>query len=351
MNDEFGLDDLPVARKSVLPGRGFFDRSADRPAPPTEDPSDADVIAVADPDADGLAATAIVRAHHGRVTLVATEPRELDDTLEHLSEDLASATAVYVLDLCPDDLTVVPSVERLVSVSERVVWFDHHRWDPEVRAAVEGAGVDLTVGESDEVATTNLAHATLGDDLDDRWSDLAEVVRDHDLWLREDPRSDDVADFAHWADNERFIEVVTEHGADLPSDVRAFLEERRAEKADLVEAATARAEYRVIHGVTLAITYGRCSQNEVAERLRQAGADAAVVIKPSGGVSLRGGDGFRRCHEVAQRLGGGGHPEAAGCKPPVYDDLLDYAHHWTTHGASARHAVLEAFRDVVDADD
>ncbi|MFP4628252.1 MAG: DHH family phosphoesterase [Halobacteriales archaeon] len=347
MSDPLDLDGLPIARKSVLPGHGFF-RTKRHGAEVSDALGDAAVVAVADPDADGLTAAAIVRAHHGEATIVPTEPHEFDATLERLAEVLESPEAVYVLDLCPDGPAVAEVVERLVAGAGRVRWFDHHRWDPETRAAVEGAGVELTVGDSDEVATADVTLEAMGDGLDDRWRDLVAAVRDHDLWIREDPRSDDLADFAHWSDPEQFVEVVAEHGADLTEAVHDELEARRVEKQELIEVALERAEYREIGGITVGLTYGRCSQNEVAEGMRRRGADAAAVIKPAGGVSLRGTDAFRRCHEVAERLGGGGHPEAAGCKPPVFDDLLDYVHHWTTHGASARHAILGAFRAVLE---
>ncbi|MEF8854575.1 MAG: recombinase RecJ, partial [Haloarculaceae archaeon] len=51
-----------------------------------------------------------------------------------------------------------------------------------------------------------------------------------------------------------------------------------------------------------------------------------------------------RAHEVARQVNGGGHPKAAGCKPDIYDDMLDYAHHWSTHGAVAKQAIVDAFR-------
>ena len=78
--------------------------------------------------------------------------------------------------------------------------------------------------------------------------------------------------------------------------------------------------------------------------MREEGADAAVIVKPAGSASLRGTESFERCHEVAEQVNGGGHPRAAGCKPDIYDDMLDYAHHWTTRGAVAKQAIVEGFR-------
>lgn len=341
-------DDLPIARKSLLPGRGFFETDDDRPRVESDELAAAEVVVLADPDADGLTATALVEAVHGSVTLVPTEPRSLVDNLTRVAETIDAPSAIYILDLAPDAEDDIDAVlGSIVDAADLVAWYDHHQWSNEAIEDVESAGVDLAVGSSDEVATVDVALEELEVE-GEHWRSLVAVVRDHDLWLKEDPRSDDIADFAHWSEPSRFIEVISEYGLDLPSSVEDDLEARRREKDALIEAAIARAEYRDVGGYTVGITYGRCSQNEVAEGMRQSGADAAVVIKPGGGISLRGTETFSRCHEVAERLDGGGHPKAAGCKPAVFDDLLDYAHHWTTQGATARHAVLEAFRGVID---
>lgn len=341
-------DELPIARKSLLPGEGFFrDDDDDEAGVEPSELAEAAVVVIADPDADGLTAAALVEAVYGEATLVPTEPRALERTLATVAASVQSPRAVFILDLAPDrDDAIASELEQLVEAAETVAWYDHHQWDPEAIDLVETAGIDLAVGESDEVATADVALDELGVEAD-HWRELVAVVRDHDLWIKADPRSDDIADFAHWSSPERFMAVVGEHGVDLPPDVEADLATRREEKQALIDAALGRAEYREVGEYTVGIAYGRCSQNEVAEGMRQAGADAAVVIKPGGGVSLRGTETFQRCHEVAERLDGGGHPKAAGCKPPVFDDLLDYAQHWTTQGAAARHAVLQAFRAVV----
>lgn len=346
MDESILDDDLPIARKSLIPGAGFFVES--EPVSQAEGTiTDASVVVVADPDADGLTATALIEVHHGEVTLVPTEPRTLHQTIETLAAEIDEPEAVYFLDLCPDSVEeVADDLAHIRGQAEYVGWYDHHQWEDEVADTVRLLGIDLVVGPSDRVCTADVTFSELNGDFDDRWEDLVDVVRDHDLWIREDPRSDDIADFSYWSEAREFIETITAHGADLPDSTMAMLQERREEKQALVEIAIERAEYRDLDGITVGITYGRCSQNEVAEGLRQHGADAAVVIKPSGGISLRGTETFQRCHAVARRLGGGGHPKAAGCKPDIFDDILDYAYHWTTQGAVARRVVIDAFAQV-----
>ena len=111
-----------------------------------------------------------------------------------------------------------------------------------------------------------------------------------------------------------------------------------------------RAAYKSTGDWTVGVTYGRCSQNEVADGLPDEGADTAVIVRPSGSTSIRGSEDFEQAHLVARQVQGGGHPRAAGCKPDIYDDMMDYAYHWTTEGETTKRVILAAFRRVADGD-
>ncbi|RNJ25450.1 DHH family phosphoesterase [Halosegnis longus] len=343
---------LPLERTSLLPGAGFFapDEEERDEAELEATLGDAETVVVADPDADGLACVAFIREFHDGATLLPASPHELDDAIADLAEFAPDGVRVYICDLCPDERDDLTGLAELVERAESVSWYDHHQWSSGATDRVEAAGVELVVGDSDEECSADVTLRSLGE-LPRRFAELAAVTRDHDLWIRDDPRSDDLADYAHWEEPEEYVAVVREHGADLPTEVEAFLEAERVEKQRLIDKAVERAELRDIDGTTVGVTYGRCSQNEVAEALREQGADAAVVVKPAGSASIRGTDGFERCHEVAEQVNGGGHPKAAGCKPDIYDDMLDYAHHWTTRGAVAKQVILDAFRNLPDEDE
>jgi oligoribonuclease NrnB/cAMP/cGMP phosphodiesterase (DHH superfamily) len=351
--DDWLIDDetIPLGRRSLLPGEGFFtpdsfdEAQAEREA--REALAGADRVVVADPDADGLGCVALVRVALGDAALLPAGPHEIETALEYVAEFGDPGLEAFVCDLCPDAESDVGALPLVAERADSVRWFDHHQWDDGLREYV-AEHAELVVGPSEEVCTADVALECLDHDFPERYAELAAVTRDHDLWLREDPRSDDLADYAHWAEPEEYIETVVDHGADLPADVEAFLEERRVEKEALVRKAVDRAEYKAVGEWTVGVTYGRCSQNEVAEAMREAGADASVVVKPAGSASIRGTDAFERCHEVAGQVNGGGHPKAAGCKPDIYDDMLDYAHHWTTRGAVAKRVILDAFRNLGD---
>jgi len=354
MNDRLIDDDtLSLSRKSLLPGEGFFypdSFDAERAERETsETVTGAKRVVIADPDADGLGCVALLREAFGTVALVPAGPHELSDAIDRVANDLEADARVFICDLAVDDFQYIAGqFDRLTTQASSVEWFDHHQWDPADAEQVRDHGARLVVGDSEEVCSTDVTLDALDHDFDSEYADLAAVTRDHDLWLREDPRSDDLADFAHWADPEEYVQAMCDHGADLPEAVEEFLADRRIEKEALIERATERAEFEEVGPWTVGVTYGRCSQNEVCEALREQGADAAVVVKPSGSASIRGTENFERCHEVAGQVNGGGHPKAAGCKPDIYDDMLDYAHHWTTHGAVTKQVILEAFGRVAD---
>jgi len=352
MDDEL-IDDetIPIARRSVLPGEGFFvpdDLEEERAEAEAAEALDGAAVAVvADPDADGLACVALLREAYGEAALIPAGPHEIEEGLEYVAEYGDPGVDLFVCDLCPDRFEYVE--DELTAALERagdVRWFDHHQWHDEVARLVRDAGVDLVVGDSEAECTADVLVRSLEYDFDDRFVDLAAVTRDHDLWLREDPRSDDLADYAYWVEPEEYVETVREHGADLPEEVQEFLEERRIQKDALIERAVERATFEEVGPWTVGVTYGRCSQNEVAEAMREEGADASVIVKPAGSASIRGTDAFERAHEVAGKVNGGGHPKAAGCKPDIYDDMLDFAHHWTTRGAVTKQVILDAFREV-----
>ena len=382
--------DLPLRRRSLLPGTGFFypdsldeDRSEQRAK---EALDGADAVVVTDSDADGLGCIALVREMYdaaldvepflddierrlsddasepdeeiedeadaepdSAVGLLASGPHSLTESLEYVAEYAEPGTDVFVCDIAPDAYdSIADPLETICAQSNRVSWYDHHQWPEDVAESVGEAGVDLVVGDSDEECSTDVALRSLDYAFDDRFVELAEVTRDHDLWLNEDPRSKDLADYAYWSGAEEYAAVVGAYGAELPEVVESYIAHRRVEKEQLIELAVDRAAYKSVGPWTVGVTYGRCSQNEVADGLQAEGADAAVIVKPSGSASIRGSETFEQAHLVARQVSGGGHPKAAGCKPDIYDDMMDYAYHWTTEGETTKRVILAAFRRVAE---
>lgn len=355
MDDSLVEDEnLSIEERSLLPKPRFFvlDSLFEEAAVSeyAERLSGHDTVMLVDGDADGLCAVVLGKKAFGEVGYVPTSPNELDEALDKFSEHVDDGVTAFVVDLCLDGLEGVSTSIELLADKADVYWYDHHQWDPETVEGLEALGIEVVIGESDEVCSADVVlqeFMEMGYSFSDDMKELVDVTRDHDLWIKEDPRSDDIADLSVYLGAEEYVEAL-EDGVDVSDEDREFLREKRSEKERLVELAVERADFVEVGGVNVAHTYGRCSQNEVAEELRLDGADAVVVAKPEGGMSIRGSEGFERCHEVAGKLGGGGHPKAAGCKPPVFDSMLDYAEHWVYRGERSREAAIEAFRDVLD---
>ena len=62
----------------------------------------------------------------------------------------------------------------------------------------------------------------------------------------------------------------------------------------------------------MGLVYGRVPTNEALHAMEERGAHMSVLIKPTGGFSLRSRKDVPVCHVVAQEFGGGGHPNASG---------------------------------------
>ncbi len=356
MDDEL-IDDesLSLERRSLLPGTGFFipdSCKATGVEPIDEDIAEFDdTVVIVDPDADGLVSAVLIEYAHPDATVVPVEPHELKDGLHKVAGCISGVSNVFICDLCPDEGDpLITDLQTILDSTDTVTWYDHHQWDSAIENSVRNLGISLEIGESEEECTADVVFRDLDVAFPEKYRDLVSVTRDHDLWIRDDPRSDDIADFAFWSTPMEFMEVVREHGAALPETAVEFLAEKREIKQTLIDRAVNRVDFYEINDITIGVTYGRCSQNEVADAIREEGADAVVVVKPAGSASIRGSDSFQSCHLVARRVNGGGHPKAAGCKPDVYEDMLDYAHHWTTQGAVAKRVILDAFRETLTQD-
>ena len=316
-------------------------------------------------DADGYSSAALVADYCGPDTVVLPMSYHgaygLRDALDDLAHDITSNTTVYIVDLAAADCHIEGHLLPLEQAGVDVVWYDHHQWSDDARDAVERAGVTLVVGE-DECAASLLAR-DLGQHYDGGGipanfepylEELAAVTKDIDLWIRDDPRSERLNVFATIADVDEYIDTVLKHGVDWPDSVDERIDERLERDRELEEAAIENRTSYSVGGYSVGITYvrgGRSSQigNDLVEDLDH---DIAVICKTHGGMGIYSHsdrETFARCHEIADQLGGGGHPTAAGCEIPVetFRELADY---WVTRGQSVREEVLEAVIAVVDED-
>jgi len=160
--DDSIIDDehLSLDDRSLLPRKGFFVpesyREEHRRSEFEESVSGRSAVMLVDGDADGLGAVVLGRQVHDDLGYATASPNYLEDALERLAEFMDEGATVYVVDLCPDPDVSLDDLETVVKRASSVHWYDHHEWDEDVREAIEELGVEVAVGESDEVCSADV---------------------------------------------------------------------------------------------------------------------------------------------------------------------------------------------------
>ncbi len=280
-------------------------------------------------DLDGVGAAAAVVRLLGRVdddyTVVYAEPYNLDEKLSRLAGYVEKGDLLIVSDLGPNRDSyrgVLEAVSRIVKEGGMVEWYDHHVWSSEDMERLRELGVWLVVDRSTCATGVVMHHLSRrhGVEPDEYLLELERVVCSADLWR-----------WDHYLSTKLFRVVGSEQNGDEWRDkVLGKLASGTLWDGELEERLQ---DYmtRELEGfnrvqATVYVYNGRGCR--VAAALKHRGppansfvggmligrymADIAVILRPNGGLSLRSRS--VDVQVVASRLGGGGHPRAAGAK-------------------------------------
>lgn len=266
---------------------------------------------------DGAACDVLVRKAYGdgAVETVFLEPHETVDTLELLIRVPSRARGLVISDLSlqrGEGERAAAALTALADDGWRIAWRDHHhkQWEGVDLEALRDA-CDLTLDTKQEECGATLVQKDLL--LRDAWArELAQTVRDHDLWLRKDPRSMTLFHAIVEGGTAAWVRHLLARQVVVDATLERWAARDRARNARLVRWALADA--RVVRGARslIGLAYGRVPTNEVLHALEEKGAHLSILVKPSGGFSLRSRKDVPVCHAIAQQFGGGGHPNAAG---------------------------------------
>jgi uncharacterized protein len=251
----------------------------------------------------------------GAVETVFLEPHETVDCLELLTRVPSRARGLVISDLSlqrGEGERAAAALQSLADDGWRIAWRDHHhkQWEGVNLSAFEPAAEVILDRESKECGSTLVAKDLLPNDA---WAqELASVVRDHDLWLRQDPRSITLFHSIVEAGTERWVRHMLEKRVIIDRQIEQWAARDRKRNVELVRWALSDA--RIVRGrqAAVGVAYGRVPTNEVLHALEERGAHLSILVKPSGAFSLRSRKDVPVCHVVAQEFGGGGHPNASG---------------------------------------
>jgi len=404
------LEGAPLGVRMMYPGDYWdedWDEEKEKELEEAEDEfEDATVCCVVDADADGLGCEVLLREGFPNETVgvVQAGHRKDIDTSTAISlaaEMSAEDSRLIVADLCPDEEELDDILFGLGAFDD-VMFLDHHDWTDEARNAIESEGE--LVHDSTKCAA-QLVLQEFFSSPPDYLVDFAEVTADHDLWIKEDTRSDDLKDYAFWGEREDYVESARKYGAEITQSesVQELLDTNREEKnkridlalnginesvedswnvyqegADWIEidfdtttvsvekdwyennisdsvseediTEDERVEMLIEGPITVAFLYGEMYASEAGERAQENGADVAVIIPPYNKISIRSKDDVPLAAKVAQNIGGGGHPVAAGAEPDIVgggEDKIDYDVHWDTRGLMVKREILEEIKSVI----
>ena len=281
-------------------------------------------------DLDGVGcAAAILRILSRRPdesTILFAEPYNLHDKLGDLRGEVTSGDLVVVCDLGVNTSTLdklLDVLKQLSNAGGAIEWYDHHVWPEDAYKKVSSAGVRLVVDRETCATGVVVKHASKlhGVEPDEFLNKLSSVVCSADLWVWDE----------HMAS--KLFRVLGRDEDEAPESVRRELIEIFFNGRLWDDRLNARLESYVnrelvnfnkvlrtvvVGGdkVRIAVAYKRSGppSNSLigAALLSRFKADIAVIVRGNGAVSLRS-----RSFDVsilAQKLGGGGHPRAAGAK-------------------------------------
>jgi len=381
-------EDTPLSKKYTYPGTwwGQGDDMTERDYEflAIESFADADVVAITDNDADGLGSAAIIKSAFPDQTVAHIESGHnnsglsigsaLDTTAKHCPGDIE----VFITDICLDELTDAEGetdsyaedgestfdelLFHLEQIAEKctVHVYDHHEWSDEAAEAVDSAVDELVIAEGD-LCASDITFQELEDrltehnpDAVERMRRLAAVTRDHDLYIKDDPQSDSLSDFAFMADTDTYVDTVRQYGPDImeDADVSAEIQAEQEEKERRIELGVKNAEWHEIEGRTVAFAYGDFYHSEVGRRLvtgegqAEDEADIAAIFMVWDKVSFRSDESHPYCHVLAQQFGGGGHSTAASGDTgvPGAGGYMGYEDYWDEDAETAKQVVYETLR-------
>jgi len=281
---------------------------------------------------DGVAAAIAVTRFHEGVRVIpqfAVNP-EIDQVLRNVRPAEPHGYELWITDISWREKITDDHLRSLAEAGVRIYWFDHHR--TALKRHGEGAinvpFADFVVSE--KVAASRLVYEylerRLAGEAGNRpaFRDLARLIEmadDNDRWLHRVPGSRELALVVRALGPESYQELLN-LGADLsytPRMVAAHLRIKEELERTFELAQATRTSWQLPDGTTLIAAVCNGYASEVADRWGKETSRAVFALYDSRSLAVslrRSPDCEVDLSRVAERLGGGGHAAAAGCKLP-----------------------------------
>lgn len=309
-------------------------------------------------DADGLGCAVLFRHKYG--DNVAILPAGYGNwgpdphtAFSRIGVNIPTGVPVYVTDLGQNKSDANKWIRAVTNVAQtnEVYFRDHHDTPESLRLALGGLYNVEYEHDPNVCATMNVLENDYPE-APEYIRELAEHTNARDLYLTDTQEFKDgeiLTNAAFWLPMDEFVAAAVEHGIELHKheEFGEIVEKRteiRDKKLDWVM------ETKVIEEVAgrkVGMVYGDCYHSEAGRRLlEEHGCDVAAIIKPGGKVSWRSTEEHDVAKDLAQELGGGGHPTAAGCSP-FGNISIDTTEQKTEFAAEERQYLKETMEEVL----
>jgi len=289
-----------------------------------------EVCVVTHTDLDGVASAALIIKYLsnrgvGDVKTVLTQPHSLHLILKRLKCD-----EVYLCDLGINHTTydsILSEVRRLRGEGASIYWFDHHVWQSAWIDQLLELGVNLYVDVSTCSAGVVANALKL---LDENSLKLVSATCSNDLWVFNDYLGNFLSRYVVCRSGNKWrrylISSLSAFDGSLSDEVLRCAEDVMDRDLRVFNSVIKKSLIFNVGGVKVALVmkeWEESSTSYIAHFLMSRVNADIVVVYREGSISIRSNDFNVR--ELAVRLGGGGHPKAAGAPfrtPLLYRLLL-----------------------------
>lgn len=255
-------------------------------------------------DLDAVCCDAIFRRKYGNIFTIFSSVQDYGAYLEKLTRVRSAADFTLCLSDLGGRASVVETVARLKQNGWRVEWRDHHVWDGQVVKTVESVIDYLRV--SPEFCACEIVFRDLLEN-DRVAQEIAELGRDKDFWINNDPRSEILSTAISDQLSREKIAAKLSQGVFVDHEIEEMYETQISLKKKALSKAL---QVSALFDST-AITISNGYSSDVAAMLRSRyHSTTELVLRTNGRFSIR--TVAPASNQIAALFDGGGHPHAAG---------------------------------------
>jgi oligoribonuclease NrnB/cAMP/cGMP phosphodiesterase (DHH superfamily) len=272
-------------------------------------------------DLDGICSAAILKRYakmHGiKHTIELIDYHPLGKLLRKFKKiGKLKGWFVIIADFCLNESVAKSSVSILSKSGCKIFWYDHHRWNKNVKNMVKKIVEKLVINRK-LCAAEIVQKFYMNDEVSKR---LAEMARDQDFYIRKNRvacKLSDLITYYDFLEEGKLLALIQKFSEgifwekSLEKEWKKYKKIKEVKLKELSKTTILRNLHR--YKIGFAFVENFLSGSDACQYLlKKFGVDLAFAIFKNGKVSIRRMNKRIKCNEIGKLLGGGGHEFAAG---------------------------------------